>query len=155
MVRQVWLGTFAGVLTCIVMGIVIIGGVYGLAAEEIGGAEDIWEAVFSLGASLVITVMGAVLLRVGKLQSKWRLKLTQAMNANNSSEEPVGLMDRFKYLSEKYALFILPFITVLREGFEGVIFIAGVGIGLPASSIPLSVLAGLLVGSAIGYLIYK
>lgn len=156
MVRQVWLGTAVGVLACVLMGVVIIGGVYGLAAGEMGGAEDLWEAVFSLAASLVITVMGAVLLRVGKLQDKWRLKLSKAMNATGAGPERSGsFTDRIKYLSEKYALFLLPFITVLREGLEGVLFIAGVGIGLPVSSIPLSVLAGLFVGSAVGFLIYK
>lgn len=156
MVRQVWLGTFVGVITCVLMGIVIIGGLYGLAADEIGGAEDLWEAIFSLSASVVITVMGAVLLRVGKLQDKWRMKLAKAMSATGPGPESSGrLMDRFRYWSEKYALFILPFITVLREGFEGVIFIAGVGIGIPASAIPLSVLAGLFIGSAVGFLIYK
>lgn len=156
MVRQVWLGTFVGVLVCVLMGIVIIGGVYGLAADQIGGAEDIWEAVFSLSASVVITVMGAVLLRVGKLQDKWALKLSAAMNASGSGREGSGsFVDRCKYYSEKYALFLLPFITVLREGFEGVIFIAGVGIGLPVSSIPLAVLAGLFIGAGVGFLIYK
>ncbi|CRK41693.1 hypothetical protein BN1723_015964 [Verticillium longisporum] len=129
MVRQVWLGTAVGVLVCILLGAVLIGGVYGLVADEMGGAEDIWEGLFSLGASLVITLMGAVLLRVTKLQDKWHAKLSKALSSTNEDNGRHGtFMDRFRFLSEKYALFILPFITVLREGFEGVLFIAGVGI---------------------------
>lgn len=62
---------------------------------------------------------------------------------------------RFKIWCEKYAMFLLPFITVLREGLEAVIFIGGVGLGLPAKSIPLAVVCGLLVGCVIGYIIYK
>ncbi|EEY22968.1 plasma membrane iron permease [Verticillium alfalfae VaMs.102] len=156
MVRQVWLGTAVGVLVCILLGAVLIGGVYGLAADEMGGAEDIWEGLFSLGASLVITLMGAVLLRVTKLQDKWHAKLSKALSSTNDDNGRHGtFMDRFRFLSEKYALFILPFITVLREGFEGVLFIAGVGIGLPVTSIPLSVLSGLLVGAVVGLIIYK
>ncbi|KAG7113139.1 High affinity iron permease ftrA like protein [Verticillium longisporum] len=185
MVRQVWLGTAVGVLVCILLGAVLIGGVYGLAADEMGGAEDIWEGLFSLGASLVITLMGAVLLRVTKLQDKWHAKLSKALSSTNEDSGRHGtFMDRFRFLSEKYALFILPFITVLREGFEGVLFIAGVGIGLPVTSIPLSVLSlregfegvlfiagvgiglpvtsiplsvlsGLLVGAVVGLVIYK
>ncbi|KAM0323901.1 hypothetical protein ACHAQA_008482 [Verticillium albo-atrum] len=155
MVRQVWLGTAVGVLVCILLGAVLIGGVYGLAADEMGGAEDIWEGLFSLGASLVITVMGAVLLRVTKLQDKWHAKLSKALSSSSSDHQNGTFMDRFRFLSEKYALFILPFITVLREGFEGVLFIAGVGIGMPVSAIPLSVVSGLLVGAIVGLVIYK
>lgn len=142
-------------MTCLVLGAAIIGGVYGLAAEEIGGAEDIWEAVFSLSASLIITVMGAVLLTVGKLQDKWRAKLARAMTSGSREERSGTLADRFRYWGEKYALFILPFITVMREGFEGVIFIAGAGFGLSALSIVISAFAGFFVGGAVGYVIYK
>jgi len=52
-------------------------------------------------------------------------------------------------------MFLLPFITVLREGLEAVVFIGGVGLGLPATSFPIPVLCGLIAGCAIGYLIYK
>lgn len=52
-------------------------------------------------------------------------------------------------------MFMLPFITVLREGLEAVIFVAGVSFSAPATSIPLAVVVGLLVGVIVGYLIYK
>ena len=52
-------------------------------------------------------------------------------------------------------MFLLPFVTVLREGLEAVVFIGGVGLTLPASSFPLPVICGLLVGCIIGYLIYR
>ncbi|ROT37826.1 plasma membrane iron permease [Sodiomyces alkalinus F11] len=158
MVRQVWLGTAIGILTCVLLGAAIIGGVYGLAAEQVSGAEALWEAVFSLVASLVITVMGAVLLRVGKLQDKWRAKLARAIKSSGSDAGPGrsgSLVDRVKFLGEKYALFILPFITVMREGFEGILFIAGAGFGLSALSIIVSALAGFVVGGFVGYLIYR
>ena len=153
--RQVWLGTLAGVATCVVLGAVLILGILG-AADSVGGAEDIWEAAFSLVASIVITIMGAVLLRVGKMQDKWRLKLALAMDARAKGETPGtgGFLEWVRYMSQKYALFILPFITVLREGFEGVLFVVGVGIGLPASAILLSVAAGILLGCFVSYLIY-
>ena len=51
-------------------------------------------------------------------------------------------------------MFILPFITILREGMEAVVFIGGVSLGLPASSIPLATFCGLLCGIAVGALIY-
>ena len=152
-VNQVWLGTAVGMVTVIILGIIVMAGVYGLESESLAGAEDIWEGLFSLGASIIITIMGAVLLRVSKLQDKWRIKLSQALSPSSTQKGP--FLERFKYLSEKYALFVLPFITILREGFEAVLFIAGVGLGISPASIPLPATTGLLTGAFIGYLIYK
>ncbi|KAN0066348.1 hypothetical protein ACQY0O_000442 [Thecaphora frezii] len=53
------------------------------------------------------------------------------------------------------ALFTIPFVTVLREGLEGIVFIGGVSLALPASSIPLPAIIGLMVGLLIGYLIFR
>ena len=97
--------------------------------------------------------MGAALLRVSKLQAKWRVKLARALEAKDNKAEKAGT--RFKAWCEKYALFILPFITILREGLEAVVFIGGVSLGLPAASIPLAVVCGLAAGCLVGYLIYK
>ena len=52
-------------------------------------------------------------------------------------------------------MFMLPFITILREGLEAVVFIGGVSLGLPATSIPLAVVTGLAAGLAVGYIIYR
>lgn len=53
------------------------------------------------------------------------------------------------------ALFTIPLITTLREGLEGVVFIGGVSLGLPATSIPLPAIIGLFVGLGIGFLIFR
>ena len=126
--------------------------VYTAGRNTFDKAENIWEGVFALIASIIITIMGAALLRVSKLQDKWRNKIRKVLEDKDTSK-PVG--NRFKRWTEKYAMFILPFITVLREGIEAVLFIAGVGIGLPATSIPLAAICGLGAGALIGYLIYK
>ena len=98
--------------------------------------------------------MGAALLRVSKLQDKWRVKLAKALEAKDSTRQgTVG--NRFKRWCEKYAMFMLPFITVLREGLEAVVFIGGVSLGFPATSFPLPVVLGLGCGCLIGYFIYK
>lgn len=52
-------------------------------------------------------------------------------------------------------MFVLPFITVLREGLEAVIFIGGVSLSSPASAFPLPVITGLLAGALVGYIIYR
>lgn len=66
----------------------------------------------------MITVMGLAMLRTNQMQEKWKVKLAKAMDDENER----GLGNR----SRKYALFLLPLITVLREGLEAVVFIGGV-----------------------------
>jgi high-affinity iron transporter len=95
--------------------------------------------------------MGVALLRVGKMQAKWRVKLAAAL------ESPVKIKGSgvFKRFCEKYAMFILPFVTVLREGVEAIVFVAGVSFSTPAKSVPLAVVVGLAVGAFVGWLLYK
>lgn len=131
----------------------MIGAFYGLGTDKFSGTEDIWEGVFGILASIIISVMGAALLRVSKLQDKWRVKLAQALEAKDAVKGTART--RFKRWCEKYAMFILPFITVLREGLEAVVFIGGVSLGLPATSFPLAVICGLATGILVGYLIYR
>jgi high-affinity iron transporter len=131
----------------------MIGAFYGLGTNTWGTAEYVWEGVFAIIASLIISVMGAALLRVSKLQVKWRVKLAKALEAKDARTG--NLRSRFRNWCEKYAMFILPFITIMREGLEAVVFIGGVSLGLKASSIPLAVVCGIFAGSLIGYFVYR
>ncbi|KAL6705642.1 high-affinity iron permease [Coniothyrium glycines] len=152
LVRQIWFGVGAGLLICFIICAAVIGTFYTAGKNVFESAEYIWEGVFSLLASVIITIMGAALLRVSKLQDKWRVKIAKVLEEKDSKLPMTGKLKRW---SEKYAMFILPFITVLREGIEAVLFIAGVGLGLPATSFPLAVVCGIGAGALIGYLIYK
>ncbi|CAK3857621.1 plasma membrane iron permease [Lecanosticta acicola] len=154
LLKQIWLGVGLGVAICLVIGGAFIGTFYGLGKDIYGNSEDIWEGAFSLIASIIITLMGIGLLRVSKLQDKWRVKIAQALEGRHTGKG-LALSARFRIWAEKYAMFWLPFITVLREGLEAVVFIGGVGLGLPATSFPLAVICGLLAGVVIGYLIYR
>ena len=149
-----WLGTGVGLLLCLIIGAGMIGAFYGLGVDRWAQTEAIWEGVFGIVASVIISVMGAALLRVSKLQDKWRVKLARALEKHSRSEGG-SRGQRLKFYAEKYAMFLLPFITVLREGLEAVIFIGGVGLTLPATSFPLAVICGLLAGALIGVMIYK
>lgn len=100
-------------------------------------------------ASIIITIMGFALLRINKMQAKWRFKIQEALSS------PAGGSGRLKTWSRKYALFTLPFITVLREGLEAVIFCGGISLSEPASAFPLPVITGLLAGSFVGLVVYK
>lgn len=87
------------------------------------------------------------------MQQKWRGKIAAAMEGPVSTKgSKTGWL---KHYAEKYAMFVLPFVTVLREGIEAIVFVAGVSFTATARSVPLAVVIGLLAGIAIGYLIYK
>lgn len=152
-IRQVWIGTALGLLLVLIIAGGIIGVFYGAGKDKWTGIEYYWEGSFAIFASVIITVMGAALLRVSKMQEKWRVKLAAALE-----KQPVTISGKnkaFKRWAEKYTMLVLPFITVLREGLEAVVFITGVSFSAPAKSIPLAVVVGLIAGSAVGYVLYK
>lgn len=151
LVRQVWVGALLGLLICLILGGAFIGTFYSLGKDIWGNSEDLWEGIFCIIATVLISMMGIAMLRVNKMKEKWRVKLAQAL-----IKEPPKGKDRFRigYLTKKYCMFILPFITTLREGLEAVVFVGGVGLDSPASSFPLPVVCGLIAGLFVGTLLY-
>lgn len=152
--RQIWFGIGSGLAISLCIGAGMIGAFYGYGKDTFSKTEDIWEGIFGLIATIIISIVGAALLRVSKLQDKWRVKLARALEKQDISHKSEN-GSRFKLWCEKYAMFLLPFITVLREGLEAVVFIGGVGLSLPATAFPLAVVCGLVAGIVVGYLIYR
>ncbi len=148
-----WLGVGLGFLICLIVAGGLIGTFYTVGRDVWESNEYNYEGAFALVAAVIITVVGAALLRVGKMQEKWRVKLAKALEA--PAEASSGRSGRFKHFAEKYAMFVLPFVTVLREGIEAIVFVAGVSFSAPVTAFPLPVVVGLAVGSAVGYLLYK
>lgn len=151
---QVWIGVALGFIICLAIGGGFIGAYYSLQNDIFGSAEDLWEGIFCMIATVMISIMGIAMLRINKMQAKWRVKIARSL-----VEIPTRKRDRFKigYLSRKYAMFLLPFVTVLREGLEAVVFVAGAGIttqGSHATAYPLPVFVGLFAGGAVGLLLY-
>ena len=89
------------------------------------------------------------------MKEKWAVKLARAVE----SKIEVGLKrtkkGAFKRWAEKYAMFMLPFVTVMREGLEAIVFISGVTFSSPASAVPIPVIAGLCAGTLVGYILYR
>ncbi|KAL4980876.1 iron permease FTR1/Fip1/EfeU [Aspergillus desertorum] len=140
---QVWWGVLLGLFLCLCIGTSMIGAFYGLKKDTFTNTEGVWEGVFGLIASVIISIMAAGLLRVNKMREKWRVKLSRALEKRETSASWMG---RVKHWNEKYVMFILPF---------AVVYIGGVGLGLPASSFPLAIFCGLLAGCAVGYAMYS
>jgi high-affinity iron transporter len=73
--------------------------------------------------------MGLAFLKMDRSRVKWRIKLSQAFDesihtATGDAEEDALAKRRAR--SGKWALFLLPFITLVREGLEAVVFVGGV-----------------------------
>lgn len=205
---QVWLGAVGGLAICMVIGLVFMFFFYFVEKDLWSYTERLWEGLFSLLLSVIITIMGVGLLRINKVMKiKWWIKLGDAYTDTSKLREQVVDVDAFDSLSaldsvnkaqspelgenpglaasetdnlrtgasdgdsrtlllgktarprqkwsQRYFLAILPFVTTLREGLEAVVFVGGIGMSQPASSLPLAVLCGLLLGSAIGVSLYK
>lgn len=171
---QVWLGAIGGLVVCLIIGLIFIFFFYFVEKDLWSYTERLWEGVFSLLLSVIITFMGVGLLRINKVMKiKWWIKLGDAytdsskMDAiepdNDSSIDGEQTLLRTllnknnnkEKWTQKYFLAILPFITTLREGLEAVVFVGGIGMSQPLTSLPLAVLCGLFLGSAIGVSLYK
>ena len=72
----------------------------------------------------------------------------------NSVNQHAKAQDRQKF-SKKYFLAILPLVTTLREGLEAVVFVGGMGMTQPPSSLPFLILSGIAFGATIGYILYR
>ncbi|KAG8938864.1 high-affinity iron permease [Tulasnella sp. 424] len=115
----------------------------------------------ALAIAIQIFVMGLTMLRIDKAKAKWRAKLHKAFITDVANTAAQGLTskwakwspfrggpslsgeDKWEMSSGKWALFLSPFITVMREGLEAVVFIGG----------PSSVFCGLI--RVVGYIIYR
>lgn len=119
----------------------------------------------STPANSRILIMGLAFLRLPHAQTKWRLKLLAAYKGKHESDNAIdegeedesngeaGLISRRgkskRGKGGRMILFGLPFITVLREGLEGVVFLGGIGL----SESPPAVAGGALFGAIVGGLI--
>lgn len=149
-----WLGTALGILLSLIVGAALIAVFYTLGTNHWESSELNYEGSFALIASVIITIVGFALLRIGKMQEKWRAKIVASLEGDKSTAGG-GVKGSLKRWMERYAMFALPFVTVLREGIEAIVFIAGVTFSAPASAVPLAVVVGIAVGVLVGWALYK
>lgn len=170
---QIWAGGVLGICVCLVVGAAILAIFYRLGHDVWASTEHVWEGTFSIIASLIISVMGVKILRVNKMQRKWKQKLYGVIQKSKSLRRSIGGpssgasgeldpealaegADKM-VLSEKYAMFLLPFITTMREGLEAIVFVGGIGLNEDtlAIAVLVSSVAALVVGTAIGLVLYR
>lgn len=170
---QIWFGAMLGLAICLAIGAVFVLLFYLIGENYWSLYERVWEAVFSVLSSLIISIMGVSLLRMNQMQRKWQVKLSRNMKKNltQSVDEETILQHelgvsfrkstaknwkaKMRGMLDKYSLMILPFVTLLREGLEAIFVITGVTASEPVSAIPLSILLAVGIGSFIGVSLYK
>ncbi|KAF9111350.1 high-affinity iron permease [Mortierella sp. AM989] len=145
---HVWLGVLIGLAISLIVGGAFIAVWNSVAKNVFQAGEELWEGSFALIACVMITVMALAMLKSQDMQEKWRGKLAQSMDNMDNNQ---SLSKR----SRKYALLILPLITVLREGLEAMIFVGGVTFQEEGKAIPLAAITGLLAGALVGFIIYR
>ncbi|KAF9897029.1 high-affinity iron permease [Lobosporangium transversale] len=145
---HVWIGVLIGLVISLIIGGAFIAIWNSLAKNVFMAHEELWEGTFALIACVMITVMALAMLKSQDMQEKWRGKLSQSMDNMDKKQTLAGR-------SRKYALMILPMITVLREGLEAMIFLGGVTFDAEPKSIPLAAITGLLAGALLGLIIYR
>lgn len=153
--KEVWLGAGAGVAICLIIGGAFIGVFYGLGKDIWSQSEDLWEGIFYLVATFIVTAMGLALLRVNKMRDKWRVKIAQSLAQKVKPTSRFRLGARLNDSLRRHVMFILPFITTLREGVEAIVFVGGVSLSLPATAFPLPVVCGIIAAGVIGILLYR
>ncbi|KAM0788269.1 hypothetical protein ACM66B_001418 [Microbotryomycetes sp. NB124-2] len=151
---QIWAGALTGLLIALCIGAAFIAVFFTTLNDIWAKTEEVWEGTFSLVACLIIFVMGLTMLRIDRSKLKWKLKLQGAFDNKLNEDGNLTTHDKKSGWRSKWALFLLPCITVLREGLEAVVFVGGVSLGQSAKSIPLAAITGLICGFIVGYLIY-
>ncbi|KAL2645280.1 hypothetical protein R1flu_012867 [Riccia fluitans] len=149
MQKEVWMGVVVGVALSMVAAAIFLSLYYTVAKEVWNRTEPLWEGVLSLIAVVLITLMAFSMIRVDTWRAKWEKKLTKV------TTESVENYGTFQSTRAKYALFLIPFTVVIREGVEAVIFLGGIGLEGSGTAYPLAAVLGALCGVAVGFLLYK
>lgn len=141
--KQVWIGAIIGLVLSFIAGIVFITLYYTLKTEVFSGkGEQIFEATMALFACIMITVMAFGMLNISKFQAKIEAKIAKS-----------GSITLKK--NQRYGMAILAFITVIREGIESVVFIAGVGTENAVQGLVIGGVVGILIGCVVGWVITR
>ncbi|MCE7739797.1 MAG: FTR1 family protein [Candidatus Heimdallarchaeota archaeon] len=132
--KQVWIGTIAGIVLSILTAVI-----FQFALGGFESYEEIFEGFAMIIASLLLTWMIIWMLKTGK-------------DVQKKLEEKVDISIKQQ---QKYGLLTLALISVLREGVETVLFLAGIGATEDSPWIVLwSGLLGIVVALVIAVLIF-
>ncbi|KAI8143064.1 iron permease FTR1 family-domain-containing protein [Fennellomyces sp. T-0311] len=144
--RRIWLGALVGFVICLVIAVTFIVIWYIALRNLWEETELIWEAVFCIITAVLTTVTALAMLTTEQMEEKWKIKLADTLESAHA--------DGFLVKVQRRSFFVLPMVTVMREGLEAIMFTSGVSLDVPAQSIPIPAILGLLCGILFGIVIY-
>lgn len=151
---QVWLGAGIGLAVCMILGAGFVGVFLSIGVDRWSDSEYIWEGVLGIVASIIMTIMGKSMLRLSMTRGKWQAKFDDRLTRGAGGQKASDSKGWSRWY-QQYEFLVLPFVTILREGIEGIMFVAGVSVGSSAMSIFLGAVTGMAAGCLVGYLIYQ
>ena len=131
--KYIYFGIVAALLLVVVFGIVFSRFISLLQ----GRAEEVFEGVFMIGAGLFLTYMIVWMHNQQGYIQRLKTSIVRSIEKKKS-----------------FDLFFISFISVLREGIEMIVFIETAAAAFRSSYI-FSVLAGVVLASGLGFLMYK
>ena len=143
----VWLGVATGSFLSVLLGSVGIGLFYHLRKNlfDDDAEQEKFEGAVGLFAAALLTFLAFSMSRVLAWYMKWEGRLLGA----------IGASDALSNRSSRWSIYFLVVSSILREGLESVLFIAGIGASQEAESIPIPALLGLIVAIAVGVLMFR
>lgn len=136
LMNKVWLGVVLAALLCLGLGIAI----HKITGEMPQKQQEFFVGVIGLVAVAMITYM-----------IFWMKKAARSMK-HDMQESLQAVLARH---GSGWALVLMAFLAVLREGLESVFFLIAVFEQSPTAAMPIGAVLGLLIAIVIGYLIYQ
>ncbi|KAJ7723384.1 iron permease FTR1 [Mycena metata] len=151
---QIFAGAGLGLFLALAIGAAFIAVWFTQASNLWAKSEELWEGIFELIASLMIFVMGVTMLKMDRAKAKWRVKLERAFSGTQTDgRTQAGRWVLFSSPAD-HRLARSTLVDFSCAGMEAVIFVGGVSLGQPATSIPIATIVGLVCGLIIGFIIY-
>ncbi|KAI9223487.1 iron permease FTR1 family-domain-containing protein [Blastocladiella britannica] len=158
MVRQVIFGALSGFVLClaVAVGFIVAFQVFRVDVWGSGHFEQLWQGIFKTVALVMITFLCFTMVKAEYWQLKWEHKLRSAARAalgdcTAASADAAGLHGA----RQRWAMFILPFTVVVREGLEALLLLGGTAASASAKSIVIPAVTGSATGLAIGWLVWR
>lgn len=146
--RQVWFGVIGGVTLSVILGVIFIIVFYVTKNSVFSGAgKSIFKGYVNLLASFLIALLGFAMLRFMNYEKKWARKL-KAAHLRSQQRQMEGQK------TTNWAIFLLCFSAVFREGIEAVVFLAGVSTTTSVTAIPIAAVVGIICGLACGFILF-
>jgi high-affinity iron transporter len=112
-----------------------------------GKGKSIFKGYVNLLASFLIALLGFAMLRFMNYEKKWERKLRRAHKESVKKQQQGGK-------GTNWAIFLLCFSAVFREGIEAVVFLAGVSTTESVTAIPIAAVVGIICGLACGFILF-